>query len=269
VDNTCDAADRNARCAIAIMAKAPSAGTIKTRLCPFLTGEEASELGCCFLTDMTSNLAGVARELPLDAYVAFSPAGSEAAFAPIVHRNTRFVLADGSVAPRAGVEGFGCCLLQAACSLFALGYAAVGLLNSDSPTLPAPLLIEAVRLLLAPPEVAVLGSCADGGYYFLGTKRLYPNLFCAIDWSTAHVARQTRLRASDAGLTLVELDRWYDVDDAASLCRLIAELDGHGAGTSTSVGFPAPATAGWLGRNGIRQRFAVGALRRENAAGAV
>src|SRR5215510_16472973 len=82
MDISCDAADRKPRCAIAIMAKAPRAGRIKTRLHPFLTPEEATELGCCFLTDMTSNLAAVTRELPLDGYIAFAPAGSEAVFAP-------------------------------------------------------------------------------------------------------------------------------------------------------------------------------------------
>ena len=140
MDNTREAMDRSTRCAIAIMAKAPNAGRIKTRLSPFLTPEEAKDLGCCFLRDMTSNLAVVARELPLDAYIAFAPAGSDPAFAPIVHSDTGFVLADGSAAAPAGVKGFGRCLLQAASSLFALGYGAVGLLNSDSPTLPTTLL---------------------------------------------------------------------------------------------------------------------------------
>jgi hypothetical protein len=56
---------------------------------------------------------------------------------------------------------------------------------------------------------------------------------------------------------LVDLDSWYDVDDAASLRRLIAELDSNGSETPRSAGFPAPATAGWLRRNDIRQQFAI------------
>jgi len=260
-----DAVDRRARCAIAIMAKAPYAGRIKTRLSPFLTPEEARDLGCCFLSDMTSNLAAAGRELPIDAYIAFAPASSEGAFAPIVHSDTRFVLADGSAAAPAGVEGFGRCLLQAASSLFGLGYASVGLLNSDSPTLPTSLLVEAVRLLLAPHEIAVLGPSADGGYYLLGMQRLYPNLFCAIDWSTARVAHQTRLRAGEAGVRLVDLDSWYDIDDVAALRRLIAELYGNGMEAPTSTGFPAPATASWLRRNGIRDRLGIGDLTRTSA----
>jgi len=256
MDDSCDVVDRRTRCAIAVMAKAPDAGRIKTRLSPFLTPEEAKDLGCCFLSDMTRNLAAVARELPLDPYIAFAPAGSAAAFAPFVQGGTRFVLADGSAAAPAGVEGFGRCLLQAASSLFGLGYGAVGLLNSDSPTLPTSLLGDAVRLLLAPRDIVVLGPSADGGYYLLGTKTLYPELFCMIDWSTARVASQTRLRAREIGLRLVDLDSWYDVDDPASLRRLITDLDGDGFEASP-VGYAAPATAAWLRRHEVERRFGV------------
>src|SRR5215471_15704686 len=126
--------DRGGRCAIAVMAKAPAAGRMKTRLSPVLDPEEARDLGCCFLKDMTGNLAAAAREVPLDPYVAFAPAGSEAALNSTVEAGTGFVLADGSAAAPPGVEGLGRCLLQAAGALLELGYGAVGLLNSDSPT---------------------------------------------------------------------------------------------------------------------------------------
>jgi uncharacterized protein len=253
VNKTAGPSDRTRRCAIAIMAKAPSAGRTKTRLSPFLTPDEAQDLGCCFLSDMTENLALATRKVPLDAYIAFAPAGSEAAFASIVHGNTRFILADGSSPAPPGVEGFGRCLLQAARSLFGLGYAAVGLLNSDSPTLPTSLLVQAVRLLVQPDDIAILGPSADGGYYLLGMKSLQPNLFSAIDWSTALVARQTRLRAGEIGLHLIDLDPWYDVDDAASLRRLVDDLDG--GPSSGDAPFLAPVTAGWVRRNRIRQRL--------------
>src|SRR5438477_12759392 len=94
--------DRARRCAIAIMAKAPSAGRVKTRLLPALRAEEAKELSACFLRDMTSNLALAGRSAPLDGYIAFAPAGSEASFAPIVAPSTGFVRADGTIAAPTG-----------------------------------------------------------------------------------------------------------------------------------------------------------------------
>jgi len=250
--------DRSTRCAIAIMAKAPSAGRTKTRLSPLLSPEEAKDLGCCFLEDMTRNLASASREIPLDAYIAFAPAGSEAAFASIVEGGTGFVLADGNAPAPAGVEGFGRCLLQAARSLFEIGYGAVGLLNSDSPTLPTALLVRAARLLLEAEDKVVLGASTDGGYYLLGMKAPHPNLFRTIDWSTEHVARQTRRRAGEIGLKLVDLDAWYDVDDAASLRHLIEDIDAGDRVPADSLRYPVPATAAWLRRHRIRQRLAGG-----------
>ena len=121
-------------------------------------------------------------------------------------------------APR--VRGFGRCLLQAARSLFDRGHDAVCLLNSDSPTLPTSLLSRAARALAEAGDRVVLGPADDGGYYLIGMKAPHVHLFEDIDWSTSRVAEQTRQRARALGLSVVELDTWYDVDDAAALTRL-------------------------------------------------
>jgi uncharacterized protein len=247
-------AGRSQRCAIAIMAKAPSAGRVKTRLSPLLSPQEAMELGCRFLSDMTTNLAHAAREAPIDPWIAFAPAGSESAFESIAAPGTRLVLADGSRAAPAGVEGFGTCLLQAASTLFDAGYGAIALLNSDSPTLPTSHLVEAAQFLLRPPARVVIGPSADGGYYLIGMRRAHPELFRAIDWSTERVAEQTRQRAFESGLEVLDLEAWFDVDDAGSLQRLMRELAGCGA--HRPLAYPAPATRAFLERNSFADRLA-------------
>ena len=244
-------ADRAGRCAIAVMAKAPTPGRVKTRLVPPLTAEEAMQLSGCFLQDVTANIALAARTLPIDAYVAYAPAGDEAVFAGVTAPGTALVLADGSPAMPEGVERFGRCLLHAAQGLFALGYGMACLLNSDSPTLPTGLLVAAARALALPGDRAVLGPADDGGYYLIGMKAPHATLFRAIDWSTEQVAALTAARAAGLGLPLVTLAPWYDVDDAASLTTLLDELDGAGRG-----GYPAPVTASWLARTGVRRRLA-------------
>jgi glycosyltransferase A (GT-A) superfamily protein (DUF2064 family) len=45
------------------------------------------------------------------------------------------------------------------------------------------LLGDAARLLPASHDIVVLGPSADGGYYLLGTKRLYPKLCCIAPFS--------------------------------------------------------------------------------------
>jgi rSAM/selenodomain-associated transferase 1 len=250
---------RPGRCAIAIMAKAPRAGRVKTRLSPVLSPHEATELQICFLRDIAANLAHAALAAPIDPHVAFAPAGNEAAFKTIVPPGTGFVLADGSMGPPPGIAGFGICLLQATSALFEAGYAAVALLNSDSPTLPTARLVECVGHLLTDDGLprhgrVVIGPSLDGGYYLLGSTRPHPELFQAIDWSTERVAEQTRRQARGLGLDVIELAPWYDVDDPPSLGRLSAELASPDA-QQAACAYPARATGAFLEQHAIADRL--------------
>ena len=57
---------------------------------------------------------------------------------------------------------------------FAAGHRAACVLNSDSPTLPIPLLTEMVEVLSRPGDRAVIGPSSDGGYYLLACKSFIP-----------------------------------------------------------------------------------------------
>jgi uncharacterized protein len=230
------------RCAITVMAKAPRPGQVKTRLVPPLSADEAGALSASFLRDITENLSEAARHCAIDAYIAYAPAGAEALFDGMLAAGTRLVLADGAGEMPAGVTGFGRCLLQATERLFARGYAAVCLLNSDSPTLPTAQLVRAAEALAGQPEGIVLGPAQDGGYYLIGMTRTHAPLFEDIAWSTPRVAEQTRARARALHLAIVELVPWYDVDDAATLGRLLRELR-TAPGEGPLAPYPAPATA--------------------------
>jgi uncharacterized protein len=236
---------RQGGCAIAVMAKAPRPGMVKTRLVPPLSPSTAAALSASFLRDVTENIALAARAAEIHGYVAYAPAGSEAAFDGMIAAGTHLVLADGSSVSIPGVRGFGRSLLQAAQTLFARGHHSVCLLNSDSPTLPTRLLVEAAEALAEASDRMVLGPAEDGGYYLIGIKAPHLHLFQHIAWSTAEVAGDTRMRAAALGLPIVELDTWYDVDDKPSLLRLCAELTP--APTAGRAGsYRAPATADCL-----------------------
>ena len=76
--------------AVAIMAKAPIAGAVKSRLVPPLTFAEAAALNRAFLRDLCATI-GAARtsaaanadgaEIGVAGFIAYTPAGAEAAFA--------------------------------------------------------------------------------------------------------------------------------------------------------------------------------------------
>lgn len=203
-------------CALAVMAKAPRAGKVKTRLQPPLSAEEAAALNVCFLRDTAENIASVAGEGGAHGLICYTPVGDEAAFDGLLPE--RFAL----IAQRG--DGFGERLLCAAEDILSCGFGAVCLIDSDSPTLPASALRAAVIELGREGERVVLGPSEDGGYYLIGMKRAEPRVFERITWSTGSVYTETVERAHEAGLELVELPKWYDVDDAVTLAMLEREL---------------------------------------------
>ncbi len=226
------------RCAIAVMAKAPRLGEVKTRLAPPLSEPEATALSGCFIRDTVENVILAAQSAPIDGHVAYAPPGSAAAFRDLLPDAIRLL-------PSRHV-GLGSSLADATADLLAAGYGSVCLVNSDSPTLPNSVLIEAVQALRSPGERVVLGPAEDGGYYCIGLKNSHARLFEDIDWSTERVLAQTLDRAQEVGLQTVLLPRWYDVDDLSSLRRLADELLGVPPAGTGLIGYHAPHTAAFL-----------------------
>jgi uncharacterized protein len=196
-------------CALGLMAKAPLAGEVKTRLVPPLQAREAAALNVCFLRDMAANIKGVSESEAASGLVVYTPTGSEAAF-------------DG-VLPE-GFKMLGERLCNATDDLLQQGYSAVCLINSDSPTLPKSILIRAIDSLAIDGDRVVLGAADDGGYYLIGLKHAHRNLFNEIAWSSSDVLARTTERAAEIDLPVELLPNWYDVDDADTLNRLCEEL---------------------------------------------
>jgi rSAM/selenodomain-associated transferase 1 len=228
-------------CALGIMTKAPQAGHVKTRLVPPLSPAEASTLHACFLADTAANIAALARTHACQGIAVYTPPGSEALLARLLPPGFRLVCQRG--------DGLGHRLRSAAADALGADYAAVCLIDADSPTLPAEALVQAMEALARPGDRLVLGPADDGGYYLIGLKAPHPALFEDIDWSTGRVLAQTLARAEAIGLETVLLPPWYDVDDAEALRRLCDELFPRGAGAAPRRrGYPAPETRRYLAR---------------------
>jgi len=215
------------------MAKAPRPGKVKTRLSPPLTHDQASALNICFIRDTAENIQQVAEASNSAGLVAYTPIGDEAAFDGLLPPGFQLLGQRG--------DGFGERLLFACEDLFACGFNAVCLIDSDSPTMPQDALLQAVERLSRAGDRMVLGGSDDGGYYLIGIKRLHHRLFDQIDWSTERVFDQTLERAREIGLKAELLPTWYDVDDAATLERLRREL-----AAPAGAGYDAKHTRGYL-----------------------
>lgn len=232
-------------CALAVMAKAPRPGKVKTRLSPPLTPDQASALNVCFIRDTAENIQQVTEASKSAGLVAYTPVGEESAFDGLLPTGFQLL-------PQRGND-FGERLLYVCEDLFACGFSAVCLIDSDSPTMPQDALLQAVEWLSHAGDRMVLGASDDGGYYLIGMKRLHRRVFEQIDWSTERVFDQTLERAREIGLTTELLPTWYDVDDATTLERLRREL-----GAPCGIGYDAKHTRAYLGslRNS-QQSFSV------------
>jgi hypothetical protein len=240
-------ADHSARsklCALAIMAKAPRPGTVKTRLSPPLAPEQATALSICFLRDTAENITAVAAQVSgkdrsAAALIAYTPVGDETLFDGLLPDDFALIAQRG--------DGFGERLLAAANDILHSGYGSVCLIDSDSPTLPPQAYEQAVGELARPGDRIVLGATTDGGYYLIGLKQPHAAVFDRIRWSTETVFAETCERAREAAIEVVELPLWYDVDDGPTLEILKAELlAGMAPGFATLPGYPAQHTKQFL-----------------------
>jgi rSAM/selenodomain-associated transferase 1 len=198
------------------MAKASIPGRTKTRLMPTLSASEAASLNTAFLMDVSANLLAAGRSAGIQGYMAYGPPEARRFFVDVLPTEIGLI--------EAWFPDFGDCLFKAVADLLAVGHESAVVLNSDSPTLPTALLVEAAETLGQPGDRAVLGPSTDGGYYLIGLKRPHRRLFEDIDWSTERVAAQTLARAREVDLEVHLLPSWYDVDDLEALRLLVGEL---------------------------------------------
>lgn len=87
----------------------------------------------------------------------------------------------------------------------------VVLIGSDSPTLPREFVDRAFDLLEH--SDCVFGPATDGGYYLVGQRARFRDLFADIAFSKGDVLRHTVQRVIALGASMALLPPWYDVDD--------------------------------------------------------
>lgn len=201
--------------ALVLMARAPIEGTVKTRLVGPFTPPEVLELYLNFLRDTFRVMEEVQSERDdLALVLCFTPEGTEEAF-EVVEREGCLMMAQRGADLG---ERISTCFED----LFARGYERVVMIGADSPALPVEYVLDAFDELTDARTVAV-GPTLDGGYYLIGLAGPAPQIFRDIPWSTEGVLAATRARIDAAGLRLVELPEFIDIDTPADL-ELLEEV---------------------------------------------
>jgi rSAM/selenodomain-associated transferase 1 len=199
---------------LAIVARFPEPGRVKTRLAATIGDEDASSIYRAFLVDLAARFSEAARH---DGYgLIWAQAPGLGDLRTIVGLGTHVIAQRGS--------DFAERLHNVCCDLAAMGSHEIVIIGSDSPHLPAAWVANAFGMV-ARGEVA-LGPAEDGGYYLIGVPALpaVPDLFQGIQMSTEHVLDDTRERAASLGLSVGMLPTTFDVDKAEALVRLAHAL---------------------------------------------
>lgn len=214
--------------AVVVMVKAPTPGTVKTRLSPPLFPADAALLAAAFAQD---TVAGLRQNAPVLA--AYAPVDKRAVLESLLPPGLLWTAQRG--------QNLGARLDAALADAHAHGFGPLLVVGTDSPTLPPAFALDAFSVLHTGQADVVLGPTDDGGYYLVGLRQPAPGLFDAVAWSTPHAYADTAANAARLGLRLHVLPPWYDIDTADDLARLRREMEADPAARVR-----APMTAHWL-----------------------
>ena len=100
-------------------------------------------------------------------------------------------------------------------SAFRKGYDKIVIIGTDCPDLNAGIIMNAFVYLQS--HDVVIGPAEDGGYYLLGMKQLYSDLFENLQWSTIAVFNDTLKICDELELTYQLLPVLNDIDEEKDL----------------------------------------------------
>lgn len=189
---------------VLVMAKAPVAGSVKTRLCPPCTPQQAADIAEAALADVleaVSRSSAGRRVLALDGTPgAWLPEGFE--LVPQVGSSFNERLANAW--EHVGGPG-----LQ---------------LGMDTPQLSGADIDAALAALHGADVDAVLGPAVDGGWWGLGLHAPQSRLFHEIEMSRADTFVQQRRRLTELGLRSVLLPWQRDLDEFEDARTIAADI---------------------------------------------
>lgn len=184
-----------------IFSRYPEAGRSKTRLIPALGASGAARLHEDMTRHTLTTAVELARNYPVRVEVHFA-GGDEGLMRQVFGGDFPYlpqVAGDLGKKMRTALQG---ALKQ--------GLNRAVVIGTDCPDLTASRLRQAFEALET--RELVLGPAPDGGYYLIGCRRVWPELFADIPWGTEQVWSRTLAAARGAGLSPYVLEPLPDVD---------------------------------------------------------
>ena len=192
-----DVTGRGERWQLVILAKAPRAGAVKTRLCPPLTYDEAARLAAAALTDTMGAALGSSATRRLLVLAGDPGPWRRRGFEVLAQRG----------------DGLAERLTHAFEDAAAVSDLPTLLVGMDTPQVRAEELDRAAGPLVRGEAETVLGPAFDGGFWAIGTGRPTPGLFAGVPMSTPRTGALQLRRIEDLGLSCRILPVRRDVDE--------------------------------------------------------
>jgi rSAM/selenodomain-associated transferase 1 len=193
-----------------VFAKAPRAGSVKTRLAETIGAEQACRAYRRLLSEVISRVTPI-RNVTL----CYSPADATDELRHFVPAHWTFRAQQG--------RDLGERLQNALALSFASGAKRVVVIGSDCPEICTGDIEKAWSELHV--NDVVFGPATDGGYWLIGLNKVYPELFEDVAWGSASVLEQSVTRAKMLGLKIAMLRPLCDVDTEADWNAFLARRE--------------------------------------------
>jgi rSAM/selenodomain-associated transferase 1 len=189
---------------VAVFARAPIWGSVKTRLAAVLGNDVALAVHRELLRETLDNVLDPGS-YALELWLAGDPISLEAEPSPL-NVELRQQL-DGDLGDR---------MLAAITHLAEAGHHAI-IIGCDCPLMNRDYVRRAASALHD--HDLVIGPAEDGGYTLIGMRRPIPELFVDMSWSVPSVLNETLRRAVELDLRVAQFETLWDVDTAADWRR--------------------------------------------------
>lgn len=193
--------------ALILMTRVPIPGKTKTRLETHFTPEQCAELHTCFLKDIYK----ASKAVSADVFVYFTPDRHRSKLSSILGR-------EAVLRPQSD-GGLGDRMLNAIRECLGEGYERCLLIGTDIPTVQAETLHAAFELLDY--NEIVIGPTLDGGYYLIGMRKAYNEVFDNTFYGVGSVFENTLQHIRQLGVSFSVLNQGYDIDTFGDLQYMI------------------------------------------------
>ncbi|KMT22479.1 TIGR04282 family arsenosugar biosynthesis glycosyltransferase [Clostridium cylindrosporum] len=192
--------------AIIIFTRVPIKGRTKTRLQKCLSPKQCAMIHGSFIKDIYKTC----KETKRDIFIFYTPKRYKHKLVELIGENDEYQVQVG--------EDLGEKMLDAIETVLSKGYYSCILLGTDVPGLKATYILNAFKALER--SDVVLGPTFDKGYYLVGMKKPYKNVFSNQFYGTGDVLSNTISKIKEENLSYELVDTCLDIDEEEDLKAL-------------------------------------------------